>query len=326
MWLYSTFDNVDGKQARRTNSSSPLGELFDHVCDALNCSVGAIVQVAAMGLGVDTWHSLIIPFLSIFAFYLSTWEEYHTGTLFLGYINGPTEGLIISCCTMIISGIYGPGLWKSALSGYPWVVSLCSALGLEGKADLSKIVVVDVLAGLMVLSLVVAHMPPCFWSVAKASRKKGYSILSAYLQVSVIVVYFAAVFIWLLSPFSISRKQHYIVFILTIGVVFGMIAGNIILAQLVKGPFPYYTILMLPLLVGSFLFGVFPFFLGVSPGQPNHSAATFETLYLYAYCASSFGIFFYWSDRVIFEFCNFLGIRCFSIVPPKDRSLSAKRS
>ncbi|MFQ6648956.1 hypothetical protein Gotur_021538 [Gossypium turneri] len=25
-----TFDAVDGKQARRTNSSSPLGELFDH--------------------------------------------------------------------------------------------------------------------------------------------------------------------------------------------------------------------------------------------------------------------------------------------------------
>jgi ethanolaminephosphotransferase len=39
IWLYSTFDNVDGKQARRTGSSSPLGELFDHGCDALNCSV-----------------------------------------------------------------------------------------------------------------------------------------------------------------------------------------------------------------------------------------------------------------------------------------------
>lgn len=39
LWLYSTFDNVDGKQARRTGSSSPLGELFDHGCDALNCSV-----------------------------------------------------------------------------------------------------------------------------------------------------------------------------------------------------------------------------------------------------------------------------------------------
>jgi ethanolaminephosphotransferase len=39
LWLYSTFDNVDGKQARRTNSSSPLGELFDHGIDALNCTV-----------------------------------------------------------------------------------------------------------------------------------------------------------------------------------------------------------------------------------------------------------------------------------------------
>ena len=28
--FYKTFDAVDGKQARRTNSSSPLGELFDH--------------------------------------------------------------------------------------------------------------------------------------------------------------------------------------------------------------------------------------------------------------------------------------------------------
>jgi ethanolaminephosphotransferase len=41
LWIYSTLDNVDGKQARRTGytlpllelisgSSSPLGELFDH--------------------------------------------------------------------------------------------------------------------------------------------------------------------------------------------------------------------------------------------------------------------------------------------------------
>lgn len=39
LWLYSTFDNVDGKQARKTGTSSPLGELFDHGIDALNCTV-----------------------------------------------------------------------------------------------------------------------------------------------------------------------------------------------------------------------------------------------------------------------------------------------
>jgi ethanolaminephosphotransferase len=31
MWMYSTLDNVDGKQARRTGTSSGLGELFEYV-------------------------------------------------------------------------------------------------------------------------------------------------------------------------------------------------------------------------------------------------------------------------------------------------------
>lgn len=31
MWMYSTLDNVDGKQARRTGTSSGLGELFELV-------------------------------------------------------------------------------------------------------------------------------------------------------------------------------------------------------------------------------------------------------------------------------------------------------
>jgi ethanolaminephosphotransferase len=30
LFLYQTFDAVDGSQARRTHQSGPLGELFDH--------------------------------------------------------------------------------------------------------------------------------------------------------------------------------------------------------------------------------------------------------------------------------------------------------
>lgn len=30
IFIYQTLDNLDGKQARRTGSSSVLGELFDH--------------------------------------------------------------------------------------------------------------------------------------------------------------------------------------------------------------------------------------------------------------------------------------------------------
>lgn len=34
IFMYSTLDAIDGKQARRTKSSSPLGQLFDHGCDS----------------------------------------------------------------------------------------------------------------------------------------------------------------------------------------------------------------------------------------------------------------------------------------------------
>ena len=50
---------------------------------------------------------------------MSTWEEYHTGVLYLGYVNGPTEGLVIACVVMILSGIYGPGLWLMTLNETP---------------------------------------------------------------------------------------------------------------------------------------------------------------------------------------------------------------
>jgi phosphatidylglycerophosphate synthase len=34
LFIYQTLDAIDGKQARRTGTSSPLGQLFDHGCDA----------------------------------------------------------------------------------------------------------------------------------------------------------------------------------------------------------------------------------------------------------------------------------------------------
>ena len=39
LFIYQTMDAIDGKQARRTGSSSPLGQLFDHGCDAITTSV-----------------------------------------------------------------------------------------------------------------------------------------------------------------------------------------------------------------------------------------------------------------------------------------------
>lgn len=49
LFVYQSLDAIDGKQARRTNSSSPLGELFDHGCDSL--STGGFMTASAFGNG-----------------------------------------------------------------------------------------------------------------------------------------------------------------------------------------------------------------------------------------------------------------------------------
>ncbi len=49
-FVYSTLDAIDGKQARRTKSSSPLGQLFDHGCDSFSITffILAICQAAKL--------------------------------------------------------------------------------------------------------------------------------------------------------------------------------------------------------------------------------------------------------------------------------------
>ena len=40
-FIYRMLDEMDGKQARKTGNSSPLGLLFDHGCDAF--SIGFVI-------------------------------------------------------------------------------------------------------------------------------------------------------------------------------------------------------------------------------------------------------------------------------------------
>jgi hypothetical protein len=55
-----TMDAIDGKQARATGSSSPLGEVVDHGFDTLNCPLGGMIQASAMGLGHSPYTFLCI--------------------------------------------------------------------------------------------------------------------------------------------------------------------------------------------------------------------------------------------------------------------------
>uniref|UniRef100_A0A0A0KTQ1 Aminoalcoholphosphotransferase n=1 Tax=Cucumis sativus TaxID=3659 RepID=A0A0A0KTQ1_CUCSA len=108
LFLYQTFDAVDGKQARRTNSSSPLGELFDHGCDALACAFETLAFGSTAMCGRSSFWFWV---LSAVPFYGATWEHFFTNTLVLPVVNGPTEGLMLIYLCHFFTTFVGAGWW-----------------------------------------------------------------------------------------------------------------------------------------------------------------------------------------------------------------------
>ena len=60
----------------------------------------------ALNLG-RSWWTVASQIATLANFYLTTWEEYHTGILYLGPFSGPVEGILLIVVIYIISGIFG---------------------------------------------------------------------------------------------------------------------------------------------------------------------------------------------------------------------------
>ncbi|KAL8679150.1 MAG: hypothetical protein Q9186_004541 [Xanthomendoza sp. 1 TL-2023] len=311
VWMYSTMDNVDGKQARRTGQSSGLGELFDHGIDSLNCTLASLCETAAMGLGSSPKgvFTALIPCLPMF---FSTWETYHTHTLYLGYFNGPTEGLIIACSMMIASGYYGPQIWTQPMT------DLIDRPEIFGSAS-----VVDVWIPVIFSTFLFIHLPACILNVAKARRAKNLPLAPVFVEWLPILVFTASCTGWLYSPYStLMRDNRLVLFCLTMSFVFGRMTTKIILAHLTRQPFPLWTIMLFPLIGGAIL-GNLPRF-----GLPAVTASV-ELWYLRAYFVFALVVYFRWAFLVVNSICDYLGINCLTITPKSSAppsSSSAKKN
>eukprot|EP01060_Flectonema_neradi_P003623 TRINITY_DN12346_c2_g1_i1.p1 TRINITY_DN12346_c2_g1~~TRINITY_DN12346_c2_g1_i1.p1 ORF type:complete len:412 (+),score=58.95 TRINITY_DN12346_c2_g1_i1:55-1236(+) len=131
---YQTFDALDGKQARRTGTSSPLGELFDHGCDAVGTHLISLNTMCAIMLPPTQMHYAFWYVLLLSGgFYFCAWEQYHTGTLTLGYANGPVEGILLAVSIYLATGFLGNDFWmKTEVQGLPlahWLLMLTAVMG-----------------------------------------------------------------------------------------------------------------------------------------------------------------------------------------------------
>ena len=311
VWMYSTMDNVDGKQARRTGTSSGLGELFDHGIDSLNCTLASLLETAAMGLGPSKTGAFtaMVPCLPMF---FSTWETYHTHTLYLGIFNGPTEGLLIASLLMAVSGYYGPQIWTTEVSSIlPPLVSS------QIPKDYQGYTVRDIWVAALLAAFFIAHLPACIYHVVLARRRAKLPILPVFLEWTPMVIFSGSCAAWLGSPHSrLLKDNHLVLWCLTLSFVFGRLTTKIILHHLTRQPFPYFTVMMWPLVGGAALANL-PFLGSFFGLQLSPIDASVEIWYLRAYCFFAVIAYFTWATRVIYKICAFLDINCLTIKKKK---------
>lgn len=114
LFFYQTLDAIDGKQARRTGSSSPLGELFDHGCDSMTQVFVTLNICYAMALGTVPFGVLIVSVISVVMFYCAHWSTYCTGQLRFSKFD-VTEAQMSVISVLLTTAIFGSGVWETQI-------------------------------------------------------------------------------------------------------------------------------------------------------------------------------------------------------------------
>ncbi|XP_059655589.1 choline/ethanolaminephosphotransferase 1 isoform X1 [Cornus florida] len=297
LFLYQTFDAVDGKQARRTNSSSPLGELFDHGCDALACTFETLAFGSTAMCGRNTFWFWVI---SAVPFYFATWEHYFTNTLILPAFNGPTEGLMLIYVAHFLTAIVGAQWWAQpfgkSLPFLSWVPFL-------NEIPTSGAVLV-----LMIAFAVIPTVSFNVYNVYKVVQARKGSMLLALAMLYPFVVLVGGVLVWdYLSPNDIMVNYPHLVIVGT-GLAFGFLVGRMILAHLCDEPKGLKTnmcmsLLYLPFAIANALTA------RLNDGTPIVD----ERWVLLAYCVYTAALYLHLATSVIHEITTALGIYCFRI-------------
>ncbi|XP_028053817.1 choline/ethanolaminephosphotransferase 1-like isoform X10 [Camellia sinensis] len=297
LFLYQTFDAVDGKQARRTSSSSPLGELFDHGCDALACAFASLAFGSTIMSGGTTFWFWVITAVP---FYLATWEHYFTNTLILPVINGPTEGLMLIYLCHFFTAIVGADWWAQ-----PFGKSLpfLSWVPLINEIPTNKVT----LFAIIVFAIIPTSLFNVY-NVCKVVRARKGSMLLALAMLYPFVVLVGGVLIWdYLSPYDLIGNYPHLVIVGT-GFAFGFLVGRMILSHLCDEPKGLKTSMCMSLFYLPFAIA------NALTARLNDGVPLVDDRWvLLLYCVYTGSLYLHFAVSVIHEITTALGIYCFRV-------------
>lgn len=251
LFVYQTLDAIDGKQARRTGSSSPLGQLFDHGCDALSASLLGVALIHTLGLGITLRAKIVIG--TIWApFYLAQLLEHHVGIVrtHVGNI-GVTEGQLAQCGIMLASTILGADIWNTPIRDLLSVVGQGDLVPIEYQI---KEIVIFVLAFNGVMYAVVLT----FEMVTHINTISGkLACIFRILPVAMLIA-----FLCLIDENDKFSQDHAALLILGGGLLFTIVTTKLIISTMAQMPYNGFQL-------ESFVFG-FYFYAQYCLTGPDH--------------------------------------------------------
>lgn len=233
IFIYQVMDNIDGKQARRTQSSSPLGELFDHGCDSLFVTISGITICSAIHCG--DWQSWLMINIGTFPFYLSHWEEYHSGILILGKVGNPTEAQLLMIAIHLLAAVFTPLFFAQTLGNFLASIGL-SALSYVLPSFIANITlnwVVMFASSMASLGLVVADN---FKVVYNHNKKTNGSFFKSLLMLIPFFLHIISTYTWFRVSKAHILQNHLILSIVFYGVVISYMLNRMMIDRITKIP------------------------------------------------------------------------------------------
>ncbi|KAL7040048.1 hypothetical protein ACKWTF_000239 [Chironomus riparius] len=289
-----TLDGIDGKQARKTGTSTPLGELFDHGLDSYSSIFIMIYLFSLFGTNdLPAVRMHFITYCVYLNFYLTHFEKYNTNVLFLPYAY---DYVMWSCSfTLLIAGIFGPKLFVTPIFG------------------ITPTVYVELI---MYVSGSLTSHPVIAWNIYKSYRDKTGKMrpmIELFRPLYPVFGLFAVSTIWLfLSPNDIMAVDPRM-FIMVTGTIFSNISCRLIVAQMsdtrTDGWNSQLWIYLFAVLICIF---PFPFF-----GYQRLTLVV-EKYILYTLVGILSIQHFHYGYSVVSEMCQHFGIKCFTIKPKQS--------
>jgi len=295
IFLYQALDNLDGKQARRTGSSSALGELFDHGADAFTVGIFAFVLGTSFQFGPVLTFAFGILLMA--TFFLAHWESHFTGVLLLRTLANPVETQCLLMAILLGTAYFGPQVWVSLIS-----------LPVFGPVQLNSL-----WFGLMVLSFL-ANLYDNVTTTTQNLRSRSVDTQQAFAAFAPFAI-FAGVALFWAETSGLLLFEYTTLFVGTIGLVFAHLQIRLILSGILKEHWHTYYSCVTPLVAGLAYSSLAR--MGMAPIASEY--AVLVAVFLAVLAHDCFLVYY-----VVTEMASTLGIRVFHIVPTLPSTTSPK--